>query len=337
MIHYIVVSVLVIISTIVLRTGLHNIDLLPAQASMQAKTVDWLFGIHIDLIAFIFSLIVVFILYSIVVFRRRRGDDSDGAYIEGNPVLEIVWTIIPLGIVLYLAFVGAQALADLERRDPDAMKVDVIASQWNWRFEYPAYGISSPDLVLPLNKQTLLRLQSTDVIHSFWVPEFRVKQDALPGGKEFIRDLRINPNQLGSYTVRCAELCGTEHHSMAANVEVINQSDFEAWLEETQAECDLGQVGCGERWVKNYGCLSCHTVDGTEGVGPTWAGLFQTMAPMSDGSEIMVDEDYLRESIMYPHMKVREGFSPNVMPENFVEMMLDEELDDIIAFIKSLE
>lgn len=337
MIHYIIVSVLIVISTILIRWGLLNIRLLPEQASTQALTVDWLFGVHIDLIAFLFSLIVVFLLYSIIVFRKRKGDESDGPYITGNPKLEMIWTAIPLAVVLYLAFIGAQSLSELERRDPDALKVDVIASQWAWRFEYPAYGIISTELVLPVNQQVLLLLQSTDVIHSFWVPEFRVKQDALPGGKEFIRELRINPSELGTYKVRCAELCGTSHYAMVADVIVVNQPDFDDWVAESQKGCDLGAELCGQRWSTNYGCFSCHSVDGTELVGPSWLGLAGSNVQAEDGNSYLVDDAYLLESIINPNVKIHSGYPPNVMPQNFSEIIPEEQLQEIIAYIKSLQ
>ncbi len=337
MIHYVLVSILIVISTLLIRSGLRNARLLPEQASTQAQTVDWLFGVHIDLIAFLFSLIGVFLLYSIIVFRKRKGDESDGPYVTGNTRLEMIWTAIPLAVVLYLAFIGAQSLSELERRDPDALKVDVISSQWSWRFDYPAYGISSPDLVLPVNQQVLLLLQSTDVIHSFWVPEFRVKQDALPGGKEFIRELRITPNETGIYKVRCAELCGTSHYAMVADVVVIEQEEFEDWVAEEQKGCDLGAELCGQRWATNYGCFSCHSVDGSDLIGPSWLGLASETVQAEDGSSSLVDDDYLLEAIVNPNAKIRSGYPAGIMPQNFAQTLTEQQLEEIIAFIKSLQ
>ena len=337
MIHYIIVSILVAISTFLIQYGLTHIRLLPAQASVQAETVDWLFGIHIWLISFLFSLIVVFLLYSLIVFRKRKGDESDGPYITGNSKLEMIWTAGPLAIVLIVAFLGAQSLADIERRDPDALRVNVIASQWVWRFEYPGYNITSPDLVLPVDKQVVLLLQSTDVIHSFWVPEFRVKQDALPGGKNFIRELRVTPNEIGTYKVRCAELCGTQHYAMVADVRVVDQDEFDAWVAEAQLGCDLEASQCGERWATNYGCFSCHSIDGSELVGPTWLGLYQSTVTLQDGSTVQADEDYLRESIINPNAMIPEGFPAGVMPQNFGDQIPEEQINEIIEFIKSLQ
>src|SRR3990172_6347523 len=205
MIHFVIVAVLVIISTLALGLFLTNAPLTQVQASQQAQIVDGLMDIHWWFIAFFFSLIVVFILYSVIVFRRRKGERGDGVYMTGNHQLEIVWTIIPIGIVLWFAVIGGRTLADVERRDPQAMTVNVFAAQWNWRFEYSmttpdgvVTAVTSDTLVLPKDRQVVLRLHSEDVIHSFFVPEFRIKQDVLPGGEDFVRELRVTPNQIGT-------------------------------------------------------------------------------------------------------------------------------------------
>ena len=172
------------------------------------------------------------IVYSLVVFRRKKGDTSDAAHIEGNTRLEVIWTVIPLITVLGLGYLGGSALRDTMRPDPKPLEIDVISQQWSWRFDYPIWGIASDVLMLPINKQAVLRLSSNDVIHSFWVPEFRVKQDALPGGEGFVRELRITPDLLGNYKVRCAELCGLRHTYMEAPVKVVSPTDFDAWVKE---------------------------------------------------------------------------------------------------------
>ena len=180
---------------------------------------------EIWVIAFLFALIVGFLLYSIIVFRRKKGDESEGDHFDGHTGLEVVWTIVPLGIVLYFAFLGSSALAETRRVDPAAMDVTVVGQQWSWRFDYDDYGFSSTELVLPVSQQVLLTMISNDVIHSFWVPEFRVKQDVLPG-KGMERELRITPTEIGDYKVRCAELCGLEHAYMLADVRVLSEFRF---------------------------------------------------------------------------------------------------------------
>jgi cytochrome c oxidase subunit 2 len=303
---------------------------------VQAEPIDFLFDIEFKIIAFLFALIVGLMIYSIVVFRRRPGDDTDADHVEGNPRLEVLWTIAPLATVLYLSFLGAQVLGDTLRADPQPLEVRVVGSQWSWRFEYPLEGISSTELRLPVNKQALLRLTSTDVIHSFWVPEFRLKQDALPGGEDMIRELRITPKNTGEYTVRCAELCGTQHATMTAPVLVLPQEDFLAWVDEQVGAVSDDPVERGQGWADQFGCLACHTTDGTQSVGPTWQGIFGHQVTLADGTTVEVDEAYLRESILNPGAKVVEGYQ-NIMPANIAQDMTNEQIDDVIEFIKSLQ
>ena len=344
MIHLLIAAVLVVISTILLGLFLTNAPLLPVQASTQAQTIDSLFHIHWWLIAFFVSLIVVFILYSLVVFRRRKGERGDGVYMEGNQRLEMIWTIIPIGIVLWLAVIGSGSLSEVERRDPLAITVDVFAAQWNWRFQYQVETsdggfapVVANKLVLPIDQQVVLRLHSEDVIHSFFVPEFRVKQDVLPGGEEFVRELRVTPNLEGTYKVRCAEICGQGHYSMQAEVQVVSDSEFQAWLQEHSATCDLIAQECGQRWATTFGCLACHTIDGTPKIGPTWLGLFDSQVALADGSTVTADEEYLHNSIINPNAQIVQGFVPGVMPQNFGVLLSQEQIDQLIAFIMSLQ
>ncbi len=337
MIHFVIVGVLVLLSTYGLYNFvLTNEILLPIQASEQAIPIDNLFEIQWFFISFFFSLIVIFLLYSVVVFRRKKGDDGAGEHFEGNTVLEIVWTVVPLIIVLFLALKGSEALAEVERRDPNAYEVTVVASQWNWRFEYPD-GETSNTLVLPLDTQILLRMYSNDVIHSFWVPEFRVKQDILPGGGEYIRELRITPNQLGDFKIRCAELCGQLHYSMLADVSVISQDDFDFWIKEQGGGCESDDVTCGKLWVDQNACTACHSLTGEVIVGPSWKGLYGSDVKLNDGSTVVADEEYIRSSILQPDYQVHEGFSGILMPSTFSESLTSEQIDQIIAFIQSLE
>lgn len=333
--HLIIAGILVVVVTALLIVGLGQVQLLPEQASLQAVPIDNMFDLEFKVIAFLFALIVVFMVYSIVVFRRKPGDNTDAKHIEGNTRLEVVWTIIPLITVLAFAFMGSQALAETQRIDPRAVEVNVTGLQWSWSFEYPELGIVSDKLVLPVGKQALLHLSSADVIHSFWVPEFRVKQDALPGGDEFVRDLRITPSQIGEYKVRCAELCGRLHAYMENPVIVLSQADYDAWVaQETGLPED--PVERGQRWYTSFGCNACHSIDSTAGVGPTWQGLFGTQRPLADGSTVTVDEAYITESILNTNAKIAEGFAPNLMPQNFGERMSEAQIQDVIEFIKSL-
>jgi len=333
--HLLIAGVLVAILTALLVAGLGQVRLLPVAASRQAQPIDFLFGLEFKVIAFLFSLIVVFMLYSILVFRRRRGDTSDAAHVTGSSRLEMLWTIVPLATVLYFAYLGGQTLAETQRADPHALEVNVIASQWSWRFEYPELGISSAELRLPVNKQVVLHLRSLDVIHSFWVPEFRVKQDALPGGEGFIRDLLITPTMTGEFKVRCAEMCGLQHAFMESPVIVVSQEEFDAWASQ-EAGLAADPVERGRNYAGQFGCLICHTVDGTASTGPTWKGLFGHQVTLSDGTQVVADEAYLGESILNPSARIVQGFQ-DLMPANIAAGMTDQQLADVIEFIKSLK
>lgn len=332
--HYLVVILLVLVLTAIVGFTLENVQLMPQAASRQAVPIDELFGWHFWTIAFLFSLIVGFMLYSIVVFRRKEGDEEDGDHIEGNVSLEIIWTLLPLVVVIAFAFKGGQALAEIQRVDPQAMRVNVTGVQWSWRFEYPEYGVSSNELVLPVNEQVLLKLRSLDVIHSFWVPEFRIKQDVLPGN--LVRELRITPSEEGDYTVRCAEICGREHAYMTAPVVVVSESEFADWVAQKLASVSDDPVESGRALVEEFGCVACHSVDGTPKVGPTWLGTFGKEETLDDGSTVMVNEEYLYNSIRNPGDQIVEGFV-NAMPAAIADSMTDEQVADVIEFIKSLK
>jgi cytochrome c oxidase subunit 2 len=333
--HLVIAGFLVILVTALLIFGLERVQLLPVAASAQAAPIDSLFDLEFKVIAFLFSLIVVLMLYSVIVFRRRKGDDTDAAHIEGNTRLEVMWTVAPLVTVLVFAYLGGQSLAETMRVEADPLEVNVIGQQWSWRFEYPELGIISSELILQEGQQALLHLSATDVIHSFWVPEFRVKQDALPGGKDFVRDLRITPTMVGEWKVRCAELCGLKHAYMESPVRVLAEAEFTSWVE-ANSVASGDPVERGQQVYQQFGCNACHSLDGTVSVGPSWQGIYQSQEPLADGTTVTVDEAYLHESIIDPNAKIVAGFNPGVMPQNFEEVLTEEQISDVIEFIKSV-
>jgi cytochrome c oxidase subunit 2 len=332
--HFVIVAVLILIMTGLVYYGLNSVGLFPAEASQQAQTIDWLFDLEIIGISFLFSLIVVPLAYSLIRFRQKPGDESFGAYITGNTPLELVWTLIPLIIVLVLAYLGAWSLGDTLRVDPTAMKIEVTAFQWAWRFHYPDYDITTNELYLLVDKQVLLEMESPDVIHSFWVPEFRVKQDIVPG---LTTELRITPTIIGNYTVRCSELCGTQHAYMNAPVMVVNQEDFDTWVSEQQVAAvpsDEPDPDRGENLARQNGCFACHTTDGTVEIGPTWQGLYGSEVELSDGSFVTADGAFLAESILDPNATIVAGYPSGAMPPY---TFTQDQIADLIAFIESLK
>jgi len=229
------------------------------------------------------------------------------------------------------------------------MVVSVTGSQWRWTFEYPEQDVTTGRLVLPVDQPILLELESEDVLHSFWVPEFRVKQDLVPG---FMNTLRITPTELGDYKVRCAEICGTRHAEMLADVQVVSRQEFDQWVIDSQFRySDLTPEERGRRFYEvDFDCSGCHSLDGTTLVGPTWQGLWMREEEMADGSTVVADEEYIRNSILNPNAHVVAGFNPDVMPPNYEERIAELEaeilqnegaeinvIDDLIAFIQTLE
>lgn len=332
--HFVIVGILVVVIAVLAYVALDSAGLMPLAASVQAGPIDWLWNLEVMTISFLFALIVVPMAYSLVVFRRRKGDTTDAEHIEGNTNLEITWTVVPLFIVMVFAYLGAGNLAEIRRVDPDAMVVRVTGFQWAWSFEYPAFGVTSTELHVPEGRQVLLQMTSNDVIHSFWVPEFRVKQDLVPGR---ITELRFTPAVIGNYAVRCAEICGTAHAYMVSPVIVSSQGDFDTWMAEQvelAEEAAATPEGRGQALVAANGCVACHSINGAAGIGPTWLGLFGRQEALSDGSVVTVDEEYIHESIVAPQAKIVAGFENQLMPAyNFTE----EQIADIIAYIKTLQ
>ncbi len=335
--HFSIVSVLVIILTILVYIFLQGTGLLPNQASAQAVIIDRLFNIHIGIISFLFSLIVVFITYSLIVFRRtKQNPDEEGKYFKGSSKLEIIWTLLPLAVVISISYIGAISLADTRRIEPQALNVDVTAGQWYWSFTYPDYEITTDTLYLPVDRQVKLTLTSVDVIHSFWVPEFRVKQDVLPG-KNLVKELRFTPIEVGDFTVRCAELCGGAHAYMTSPVKVVTEMEFQNWVDEEMGNMPQDPVALGERLAKNNGCFGCHSIDGSDGVGPTWQGLFGSENTLVSGETITVNQAYLEEAIINPNGQIVLGYPANIMPQNYASIFTENEIENLIAFIESLK
>ena len=333
--HFVVVAVLIAVVTVAVAAGLDSASLLPPLASAQGVIIDWLFDLHLKVIAFLFALVMVFMLYSIVVFRRKEGESGDGAHIHGNTTLEIIWTVVPVLIVAYFGYLGVVTLRDVTAAGPDEMVVKVTGSQWSWKFEYPRQGLTSSELVLPVNRDVRFDITSIDVIHSFWVPEFRVKQDAVPGA---VNPLRVTTTVVGEYKVRCAEICGLVHAGMLAPVRVLPRADFDAWV---AAEIDRlaaleTPAARGAQVYETQGCKACHSLDGSVLVGPSWQNLFGSQEPLADGSSVTVDEDYIRNSILKPGEQLVDGFN-NLMPATYEDMLTEADVEDIIAFMRSLQ
>lgn len=338
MYHFVIVGILVIVGTLLTYFGLDVAGFAkqqhPVSASLQSISIDKLWNQEMIVLSFLFALIMVPMLYSLVVFRQKKGEMKDGEHMEGNTNLEIAWTIGPLFLVVIFAYLGAYSLGEVRRVDPNALVINVRAQQFQWTFEY-SEGFTSEELHLPVNKQVVLKMTSSDVIHSFWVPEFRIKQDVVPGR---ITDYRVTPTLIGNYQVRCAELCGAAHYDMEDPVIVETQEDYDAWIaEQIERAKELAKTpeGQGQLLIVSNGCAGCHSLDGVPGQGPTWLGIYGREEEMDDGSVIVIDDAYIIESILNPNAKIVEGFrSPSIMS---AFTFTDEQLANIIAYLKTIK
>lgn len=322
---------------------LRAIYALPPAASVEAQEViDPLMQGHFVMIAALFALIMVIMLYAVVVFRRRPGEEGEGTYIHGITWLEYTWTLAPLILVVIFGWWGVSGLAQITSTENDDTAIDVLAigQQWAWVFQYgDAEGASGAELVLPVGEPVLLRMTSRDVLHSFWVPEFRVKQDLLPE-KETV--LRFTPSVEGEYKVRCAEICGLSHAYMLADVRVVSRAEYDDYLDVISDLPDPDDfAGWGELHYQAYGCAGCHSLDGSELVGPSWQGIWMRESVMSDGTVVVSDEEYIRNSILNPNLQLVEGYAANLMPQNYGEQFAQDPsgrdiVRDLTEFMKTL-
>lgn len=258
--HFIICGVLIVITTLVLEYLLDWALPLPLQASVEAITIDWMFGLHVWLIAFLFALVSVFMVYAIVVFRRRDDDDGDGEHFEGNTKLEVGWTLAPMIFVILFSYLGLTSMWAVTEPKENELVVIAEGFQWGWNFYYPDVNADgtfhgSPlenlalggELVLPVDQPVLVKLRSKDVMHAFWVPEFRVKTDVMPytiytdsGDDEHatehppekMNEVRFTPSVIGDYVLRCAELCGLTHYDMVKGVRIVERAEYDQWYEE---------------------------------------------------------------------------------------------------------
>ncbi|HEU4385545.1 MAG TPA: c-type cytochrome [Anaeromyxobacteraceae bacterium] len=303
---------------------------MPERASSVAGQVDRVFG-------FIFwvSLVSLVIILGLTVlfvarYRARPGRTQPEPSPSHHNRLELVWSGIPLALVMIIF--GVSTAAWLGMVEPatggDPLRVHVTGRKWSWWFDHPS-GKGAPELHLVAGRPAELTLASTDVIHSLYLPNFRLKQDAVPG--RFTR-MRFTPILTGTFPILCAEYCGTDHSRMLATAVVHpDQASFDAWSRQGTGEA-LSLVEVGKKALAAKGCLACHSLDGTPRVGPSFKGLWGREEKLADGTSVRVDENYLRESVLKPGAKVVAGFQ-NVMPPVPLE---ERELQGFIAYLQSL-
>jgi cytochrome c oxidase subunit 2 len=302
---------------------------LPPVASKERDRIDFVFWFTTAICIGIFALVAAVIVYSVFNFRVRPDDDSDGPPIHGHTGLEVVWTAIPAMLVTAISIVSGVVLTQNDRIPRDHLTVDVSAQQFAWSFKYPAYkNLTTGTLVLPLGRSAILEISSVDVIHSFWVPEFGQKQDALP---DQVNSLKITPTKVGTYPVICTELCGLGHSVMRSQVQVLRPADFDRWIADQEKKLRAGGAGAGLAVWANNGCGGCHTYTPAKSkatIGPDLDRLPAEARRAKRGSL----EEFTRESIVDPNAYIEPGFQPNIMPASFATLPKPQ-LDALTQFL----
>jgi cytochrome c oxidase subunit 2 len=309
---------------------------LPDPASRQAGRIDFVFWFVTAICIAIFALVAAVIIYAIFKFRAHPGDDSDGPPIHGNTRLEVVWTAVPAALVTAISIVSAIVLAQNEQiphaaaaSDPlKPLHVDVVAQQFAWTFKYPDFGdLTSATLKLPVDETTKLRITSLDVTHSFWVPQFSQKLDAVPGS---FNTLPVTPDKLGTYPVICTELCGLGHAVMRSTAQVMPADKFLSWAKGQQKKLGGPAGSSGKAVFTANGCASCHTLAAAGAKGTVGPDLDKLPQEAQKAGKPL--QDFIRESIVHPNDYIEPGFQPNIMPGSFSSLP-KAQLDALVSFL----
>src|SRR5262245_35979376 len=300
----------------------------PEQASTFAGQVDDLYFFLVALTAFFSLLIAGLLVVFALRYKRRSHEDRPERVIEPK-ALEVTWIAVPLAIVTGLFFWSAWLYVRINRPPRDAMEVYVVGKRWMWKVQHLTGQREINELHVPVGVPVRLTLTSEDVIHSFFVPAFRVKKDALPGR---YTNLWFEATRTGTYHLFCAEYFGTKHSGMIGSVTVMEPADFQAWLSGGASGQSL--AGAGEKLFQELGCATCHRAD-TLARGPNLEGLFGTPVHLADGGTLTADETYIRESIVTPAAKVVQGFQP-IMP-TYQGLVAEEGLMQLVAYVRSLQ
>ena len=304
-----------------------NIPFFPEQASTLAGEVDALYFTFLGISLF-FGLLVAGLVVFFAIRFRRRSEDEIGRPEKAGIWLEIIWSVIPLAILLAMFAWGAKVYVEAFRPPSNAVEYFVTAKQWMWKFQHPQGNREINDLHVPLGQPIRLTMTSEDVIHSFFVPAFRVKADVLPGRYTTVW---FEASKVGTFHLFCAEYCGAEHSMMGGSIIVMEPADYEMWL----AGRDSGPsvIASGEELFKLKACNTCHRPDSAT-LAPILHGVFGEEVEFEDGGTQLVDENYLRESIINPTAKLVKGYKP-LMP-TYKGQMTEDEVLQLIGYIKSL-
>jgi cytochrome c oxidase subunit 2 len=300
----------------------------PEGASTTSGQVDALY-LFLVAISVFFSVLIASLLIVFAIRFRRRSDDERPPEIHGSLALELTWTLIPAGIVMIVFLWSAEVFFTLHRVPNDAMQIHVVGKRWMWKLQHMTGQREINELHVPVGVPVKLTLTSEDVIHSFFVPAFRIKKDAVPGRYNTIWFQATKP---GKYHLFCAEYCGTKHSGMIGWVYAMEPAHFQAWLAGATNATSL--AAAGEKLFNDLACVTCHRAD-TGARGPNLQDLFGSTVKLSNGETVVADEAYLRQSIVQPSAKIVQGYQP-IMP-TFQGLVTEEQIVQLVAYIQTLK
>lgn len=310
------------------------------QASSQASNfvagVDKAFVIILAVCFFFLIGLTVMMIYFIYRYNKKRNPEA--TQIKGSNTLEIVWTVIPTGLVLIMFYYGWAGWKPMKTAPEDSFEINVNARMWNFTFQYEG-GKITDTLFVPMNKPVKLNLHSMDVVHSLYIPAFRVKEDVVPGRDKF---LWFIPQKEGTYELFCTEYCGLQHSYMYNWVKVMPEEDFNKWHQDTTkqvAAATDSPAAAGKRIMTNIGCLACHSVDGSKIIGPSFKGVYGHEVSVTTGGKkrtVTADDEYIKRSIYEPDADIVEGFNRGLM-QSYKGQLSDEDIAQIIEYLKTLQ
>lgn len=306
-----------------------NFPLFPDSASSLSPQVDGLLFILLAVATFFSLLIAGLILFFAIKYRAKSNADRRGA-LTSHLGLEILWTVIPVGIVLVMFVLGTKVFYEEKTMPANAVEMFVVGRQWMWKVQHPEGQREINAIHVPKGQPVQLTMISEDVIHDLSIPAFRVKQDVLPG---MYTHLWFNATKTGQFHLFCSQYCGTLHSGMVGTVTVMEPKDYEAWLAGGGSAAPGGMMASGEQLFNRMACSTCHLNSG-QGRGPSLVGLYGKTVALSNGKTVTADDAYLRESILKPEAKLVRGYSP-IMP-TFQNQLSEQSVLDLISYIKSL-
>jgi cytochrome c oxidase subunit II len=304
-----------------------NFPFFPQQASEQAATIDALYFFLLAVTGAFAVLIAVLVVVFAIKFRRKN-DQEVGYAIHGSLALELLWTFIPLGITMVMFVWGAQVFFHMTRAPKNAMEIYVVGKQWMWKAQHMDGAREINELHVPIGRPVKLIMGSEDVIHSFFIPDFRVKADVVPGR---YNTMWFTATQPGRFHIFCTQYCGTKHSNMIGWVTAMTPADYQTWLSGGSTGGSMSEAG--GKLFTDLACVTCH-MDNAQGRGPVLKGLFGKQVLVNTNQTVTFDDAYIRESILNPQAKVVAGFQP-IMP-TFQGLVTEEQLLQLIAYVKSL-